>query len=124
MNYYFFFELNSNKRNDIQNPKRNAVSKAKELDRVTQMKNAMVEKNYSKKVDLEGLRKKLEKYRMSKCRQNDVPEQYIFTDSELEVLIEKRPKAVNELTRRKLLTPVKIRMFGEDIVNIIKSFEE
>lgn len=102
----------------------NKANKISELDKINQIKNVMGKTNYNEKNNLEDLRKKLIKYRISMCRQNDVPEQYIFTDAELDILIEKRPKSVEELIRRKLLTPVKIRMFGEDIVNIIKSFDE
>ena len=93
------------------------------IDKVNQIKSVMAS-NHKKEVDVEGLRKKLIRYRISKCRQNDVPEQYIFSDEELTTLVVRRPKNVDEMTRKKILTPVKIRMFGQDIVDIIKTFEE
>ena len=70
-----------------------------------------------------SLKQDLYKYRKTKSTQNDVPENYIFTNDEIDVLTEKKPKSVEDLTRRRLLSPVKIKMFGQDIIKIIKKYD-
>ena len=67
------------------------------------------------------LRKKLVSYRIKKYKQNDVPADYIFTDDELDLIISKMPRSIDELRRKRILTPVKIKMFGDDIIKIINT---
>ena len=67
------------------------------------------------------LRKKLVSYRIKKYKQNDVPADYIFTDDELDLIISKMPRSIDELKRKRILTPVKIKMFGDDIIKIINT---
>lgn len=47
----------------------------------------------------------------------NVPAYYVFNDAELEMIIEQRPHNIEEL--KKILTPIKIKVHGEEILKII-----
>lgn len=90
-------------------------------DNITQLKSAMSVSRQNAEKNSSNLRKKLINYRIKKYKQNDVPDYYIFTDEELNLLVSKMPSSVDELRRKRILTPVKIKMFGEDIIKIINT---
>ncbi len=105
-------KVNSNKKPNINN--------INNLDKINQLK-TMMEANEISNTYYINLRKKLIKYRTVKSKQNQVPDYYVFTDEELEKLINKLPRSFDELSRKKILTPVKTKMFGADIIKIINS---
>lgn len=41
---------------------------------------------------------------------------YIFDDDELEILIKFQPKSVDELKNLNILTPIKIKLHGKEII--------
>ena len=48
-----------------------------------------------------------------------IPAYYVFTNDELDKIIELRPKTLEELKNLNILTPVKIKTHGEKIIEVI-----
>lgn len=68
------------------------------------------------KADLEN---KLRAFRKEKSKSMNVPAYYIFTDEELNNLLEIMPKTIEELKTKRILTAIKIKCHGEEIIKII-----
>ena len=66
----------------------------------------------------------LKKYRKEKSAQMKVPAYYVFTDKELEQIIELKPKTLEELKDAKILTAIKIQCHGEEIIDILNQKTE
>ena len=49
----------------------------------------------------------------------NIPAYYVFTNDELDKLVELRPKSIDELKSFNILTPVKIKMHGKIIIDEI-----
>ena len=77
--------------------------------------NAIKDKNF--KADLEN---KLRTFRKEKSNSMNVPAYYIFTDEELNNLLEIMPKTIEELKEKRILTDIKIKCHGEEIIEIVK----
>lgn len=67
------------------------------------------------------IRKKLIKYRKEKSREKNIPAYYIFNNDEVDKLLVLMPKRKQELANAKILTEVKLKFHGEEIINIINS---
>ena len=65
------------------------------------------------------LREKLLKFRKEKSRNMNVPAYYIFTNDEMNKTIEEKPKTIEELRKNNILSPIKIKCHGEEIVKIV-----
>ena len=63
------------------------------------------------------LKEKLINYRREMSKKKSYPAYYIFTNDQLDRIIEYKPKDINELS--KTLEPIKIKMYGQDIIHII-----
>lgn len=48
-----------------------------------------------------------------------IPAYYVFTNVELEKLLELKPSSIDELKKLNILSPVKIKTHGEYIINEI-----
>lgn len=66
-----------------------------------------------------AIRGKLKSYRLARSKQEGVPPYYIFSDAELELLMNGRPKTIGELGKMKGFGPKKLEKYGQDIINII-----
>ena len=73
-------------------------------------------KDKDDKADLEN---KLRIFRKEKSKSMNVPAYYIFTDEELNNLLEKMPKTIEELKVKRILTDIKIKCHGEEIIRIL-----
>ena len=51
----------------------------------------------------------------------NIPAYYVFTNDELDKLVELKPKTIDELKNLNILTPVKIKTHGEAIIKVITS---
>lgn len=51
-----------------------------------------------------------------------VPAYYIFTDKELDKIIELKPDNLNSLKKLKILSDIKIQYHGQEIVDILNKF--
>ena len=52
----------------------------------------------------------------------NIPAYYIFNDDEMEKLIKGMPKDMNELKSLNILSDVKVKLHGEDILKIIDKY--
>ena len=81
---------------------------------VNKYSNAIKDKD--DKADLEN---KLRTFRKEKSKSMNVPAYYIFTDEELNNLLEIMPKTIEELKVKRILTDIKIKCHGEEIIRIL-----
>ena len=49
----------------------------------------------------------------------NIPAYYVFTNEELDRLVELRPKTIEELKNANILTTIKIKTHGEEIIKVI-----
>lgn len=66
-------------------------------------------------IDLES---SLKNYRTKQSKERNYPAYYIFTNAELDKILNIKPKTLDEL--KNILEPIKVKMYGEDILNILK----
>ena len=67
----------------------------------------------------DGLKERLIELRKTRCNEMTIPAYYVFTNDELDKLIEVRPKTIEELKNANILTPIKIKTHGDLIVEEI-----
>ncbi len=65
------------------------------------------------------LREKLLNYRREESKKRNYPAYYIFNNDQLEKIIETKPSTKEKLG--KILEPVKVKIYGEDIIEIVNS---
>lgn len=65
------------------------------------------------------LKDRLIEFRKQRSNEMGVPAYYVFTNDELDKLIEIRPQSIEELKKTNILTPIKIKTHGELIINEI-----
>lgn len=68
----------------------------------------------------EVLRNKLIAFRGQKAKEKNIPAYYIFTNDELEKILDRMPKTIEQLINSEILSEVKVKLHGQEIVNIIK----
>lgn len=73
------------------------------------------------KIDNETLKEKLIQFRKDRSSKMKIPAYYVFTNDELDKIIELRPKTLEELKKLNILTPVKIKTHGEKIIEVINN---
>lgn len=66
-----------------------------------------------------NIRNKLVYFRKEKSREKNIPAYYIFNNDELDKILILMPKTKQELIDSKILTDVKIRLHGDEIIKII-----
>ncbi len=64
----------------------------------------------------EELKARLIELRKIRSKEMNIPAYYIFTNNELDKLIEIKPKSIEELKKANILTEIKIKMHGEQII--------
>ena len=127
--------LVSHIKKDIANCNKDYLSTQKDMEKIayTIMSNyhREVHKNYEAEfmklidetenngIDKEAIKNKLIKFRVEKAKKRNIPAYYIFTDNELEKLLEYLPKTKEELASLNILPKVKLDLHGEEIINII-----
>ncbi len=67
----------------------------------------------------DDLREKLIKFRKSRSTEMKIPAYYIFTNDELEKLLEIKPKTLDELKNANILSPVKVKTHGQQIIDVL-----
>lgn len=68
----------------------------------------------------DNLKERLTAFRLSYAKNMNVKPYYVFKNSTLELLLEKRPVTVEQLLKIDGFGPKKVEDFGEEIINIIK----
>lgn len=69
--------------------------------------------------NIDEIKSELVKFRKNKALKFSIPEDYIFTDEELKKLLNKLPKTLENLKDNELLSEVKIKFHGQEIIDII-----
>lgn len=67
----------------------------------------------------DSLKDRLLELRKERSNSMNIPAYYIFTNDELDKLVELRPKSIEELKNANILTPIKIKVHGEKILEEI-----
>lgn len=67
--------------------------------------------------EVSDLKEKLRKFRSKRAAEMKYPPYYVFNNEELDKLVETKPKSIGELDG--ILSPVKIRVHGGEIIKII-----
>lgn len=60
-------------------------------------------------------------FRKNRSIAMNIPAYYIFTNDELDKIVELKPKTIDELRNAKILTNIKIQTHGVAIINEIKN---
>ena len=71
------------------------------------------------KTNEDNLKDRLITLRKSRASAMNIPPYYIFTNDELDKLVEIRPKTIEELNKANILSPIKIKTHGEKIIEEI-----
>ncbi len=66
----------------------------------------------------DNLKDKLIEFRTARSKEMNIPAYYVYTNEELDKLVELRPKELQSLN---ILTPIKIKTHGELIISIINN---
>lgn len=69
----------------------------------------------------EDLKDKLIEFRKERSKEMNIPAYYIFTNEELDKIIELNPKTIEELSN--ILNSIKIKTHGKEIINILTKIE-
>ncbi len=67
----------------------------------------------------DDLKDRLIELRKTRSNEMNIPAYYVFTNDELDKLVELRPKTIEELKNANTLTPIKIKTHGEKIIEEI-----
>lgn len=76
---------------------------------------------YISKENNTGIEQKLKQFRKEKSTKMNVPAYYIFTDNEMNKIIENMPKNIQELKNIDVLPDIKLKLHGEEIIKIINN---
>ncbi len=82
----------------------------------------MTENETKKETDslsIEAIKEKLKSFRKEKAQKMNVPAYYVFTNDELEAILSLLPKNLEELRNSKILSSIKLKCHGQEIVDII-----
>ena len=77
------------------------------------------EKQEKLKKENDMLKEKLIEFRINRAKQKKFPEHYVFTDEELEKIIELKPRTKEELENANILPKIKVQTHGDLIIKII-----
>ena len=67
----------------------------------------------------EDLKKSLIEFRKKRASEMNIPAYYVFTNEEMDKIIELMPKSTDELKKYNILTPIKIKTHGELLIQVI-----
>ena len=67
----------------------------------------------------DDLKERLIELRKNRSTEMNLPAYYVFTNDELDKLVEVRPKTLDELKNTNILTPIKVKTHGEIIIEEI-----
>ena len=67
----------------------------------------------------DDLKDRLIEFKKNRSNEMNIPAYYVFTNEELDKLVEMRPKTIEELKNANILTTIKIKTHGEEIIKVI-----
>lgn len=71
-----------------------------------------------------NLEEELLKFRKEKSKNMNVPAYYIFTNDEMNKILEEKPRTLEELKKNNILSAIKIKCHGKEIIKIVNEFVE
>ena len=101
--------------------KRAMVWLSRSVQNVTDISNKYLNLINSNIVNKKKLEEKLRNFRKERSKEMNIPAYYVFNDEELNIILDVLPKSVEELKVKKVLSDIKIKCHGKDIVNIINN---
>ena len=91
---------------------------------IEDIENNNVDANNSSIIDLSVLEETLKTFRTNKSKDKNIPAYYIFNNEELSRLIEVLPTTIEQLLEFKILDDIKVKLHGQEILDIIKNFKK
>ena len=116
-------------KNDIVNTDKDTLSNQKEMHdcaySIMENYNKEIERNYEeelkpRQVD-NNAKDRLLVFRTKKAKEKNIPAYYIFNNEELEKILKLKPKTIEELQNAKILTDVKLKLHGKEIIEILNN---
>ena len=68
---------------------------------------------------VDDLKKRLVEFRKNRANELKIPSYYVFTNDEMEQLIKARPRTLADLEEANILTPIKVKTHGRQIIDVI-----
>ncbi len=132
-------------KNDIENTEKQCLSNKKQLSYVAysimQNYNKEINRDYEQEFrdwikkenvleinnkknnnDILDIKNRLIQYRSNKSKERNIPAYYIFNNDELEKLLSLLPKNFEELKKAKILSDIKLKLHGKEIIRIINDY--
>lgn len=73
---------------------------------------------YKLTIDKNTIKEKLIEFRLSRSKEMNIPAYYVFTNEELDKILEGLPKTIEELNN--ILPAIKVKIHGKEIIDLIK----
>lgn len=108
----FAFRIMQNYNQDIEKDYKEEFQKWLEKDKIEPL---------SSNANNEDIKNKLINYRKTKSQEKNIPAYYIFTNEELNLLLNHLPKTYQELEESNILSNIKLKLHGQEIINIINN---
>lgn len=103
-------------------------NKDKNIDYKQKYAEKFLRENASEKIEnkpeVEQLREKLIEFRKERAKEKGLPPFYVFNNMELEELLKLMPKSKEELMKSNVLSAVKVKVHGDEIIKIIQEVLE
>lgn len=106
------FKIMQNYNQDIEKDYKEDFQKWLEKDKVDPL---------SSNANNEDIKNKLINYRKTKSQEKNIPTYYIFTNEELNLLLTHLPKTYQALEKSNILSNIKLKLHGQEIINIINN---
>ena len=106
------FKIMQNYNQDIEKDYKEDFQKWLEKDKVEPL---------SSNANNEDIKNKLINYRKTKSQEKNIPPYYIFTNEELNLLLTHLPKTYQKLEKSNILSNIKLKLHGQEIINIINN---
>lgn len=84
------------------------------------MEELVDESTNSGSIEEDSLYKELKQYRLERSKADGVKPYFIYSNAQLEEIVNKKPKTVNELKAIKGFGDVKCEKYGGDVVEIVR----
>ena len=75
-----------------------------------------------KEIDYEALYNQLKEFRSNRSREEKIKPYFIFNNKQLDELVEKLPKSIDELMKISGFAEKKCEKYGEEIISIVKQY--
>lgn len=121
----FFLDLHTENKVDYLEKYRNLeLEEKEEIIEQIPIKESFIEIAQTEKIAIpiqmdSDVYKELKAYRLQKCREESIKPYLIFNDKQMEELISKNPKTIDDLMKVSGFGEVKCKKYGEDIISII-----